>query len=180
MHSISNAYSTVGICILSPLSPTFHRPDLRPTPTLITMNDIFSASVTIHAAPAVVWDALTLPSHMAQWMGEPEMKIRVITDWQVASPIAIRGIHHVPFENNGVVLLYEQEKLLRYTHRSSISQLADRPESYSVLTFSLAPDNGRTQLWLEIRNFPTESIQQHLEFYWRTTLTMLKEWIEKR
>jgi uncharacterized protein YndB with AHSA1/START domain len=145
-----------------------------------TMNDVFSTSVTIHATPAVVWDALTLPAHMAQWMGDPEMEIRIITDWQVASSIVIRGIHHVPFENNGVVLRYEQEELLRYTHRSSVSQLTDIPESYSILTFSLTPDNGHTQLWLEIRNFPTESIQHHLEFYWRTTLTMLKEWIEKR
>lgn len=143
------------------------------------MTNVFSASVTIHATTAVVWDALTIPARMTKWMGEPEMEVRVSTDWQVGSSIVVRGIHHVRFENNGIVLQCEKEQRLRYTHHSSVSRLADAPENYSILTFSLTPQNGCTLLELEIRNFPTATIQQHLEFYWRTTLTMLQEWIEK-
>ncbi|MBT1688693.1 SRPBCC family protein [Dawidia soli] len=142
------------------------------------MTDIFAASIGINAAPMAVWDALTMPACMTHWMGEPEMQIDVVTDWHVGGPIVVRGVHHVPFENNGTVLQFDKARLLRYTHRSSVSRLADVAESYSILTFSLTPEGDRTQLELTIRNFPTESIQRHLEFYWRTTLTTLKEWVE--
>ena len=142
------------------------------------MTDIFAASIGINAAPTAVWDALTMPAHMAHWMGEPEMQIDVVTDWRVGAPIVVRGVHHVPFENTGTVLQFDQARLLCYTHRSSMSRLADVAESYSILTFSLTPQDERTKLELTIRNFPTESIQRHLEFYWRTTLTTLKEWVE--
>lgn len=37
-------------------------------------------------------------------IGEPEMGIEIITNWQVGSPIVIKGFHHKKFENKGTVL----------------------------------------------------------------------------
>ncbi len=108
-------------------------------------------------------------------MGEPGMNIEVHTNWQISTPIIIRGFHHVKFENKGTVLKFDKYSRLSYTHLSSLSQLADLPESYSIIEFILTPVDGQTSLTLNITNFPTESIRKHLEFYWRTTIFKIKE-----
>jgi len=111
-------------------------------------------------------------------MGDPELGLEVITDWAIGSPMAIRDSHHARFENKGVVLKCEKMKRLIYTHLSSLSRLPDKQENYSILEFILTPTAHHTLLTLNIENFPTESIRKHLEFYWKTTLNVIKEKVE--
>jgi|SRR5688572_11299179 len=144
------------------------------------MTDRFSTTVTINSEPLKVWTVLTNPEVMTKWMGEPEMKVEVHTDWKINSPIFIRGFHHVKFENKGIVLQYDKEKILSYSHLSSVSHLPDKPENYSILEFILTPVDKNTQLTLNIKNFPTEIIRKHLEFYWRTTIITIKKSVEKQ
>jgi uncharacterized protein YndB with AHSA1/START domain len=144
------------------------------------MTDRFSTTVTINSEPLKVWTVLTNPEVMTKWMGEPEMKVVVHTDWKINSPIFIRGFHHVKFENKGIVLQYDKEKILSYSHLSSVSHLPDKPENYSILEFILTPVDKNTQLTLNIKNFPTEIIRKHLEFYWRTTIITIKKSVEKQ
>lgn len=139
------------------------------------MNETFTTTIAIHADPGKVWTTLTDFELMSQWMGEPETNVQVSTDWEIGSPIYIRGFHHINFENKGLVLAYDTEKRLSYTHLSSLSRLADRPENYSTLEFILAPVDGVTRLTLNITNFPTDTIRKHLEFYWNTTISIIKE-----
>jgi uncharacterized protein YndB with AHSA1/START domain len=134
----------------------------------------FSSSVLINSTVPVVWEMLTDPKMMSLWMGEPEMQIEIETNWKLNSPIIIRGYHHVRFENRGVVLEFEKDKRLCYTHLSSVSRLPDIPENYSKLLFTLKEGPTATELTVTVENFPTESIQKHLEFYWRGTLTRIK------
>ena len=138
---------------------------------------IIIKTVNINAPTSIVWEALTNPVLMKKWMFETE--IHIITDWQVGSPIVIRGeLSGKQFENTGTVLQFEPEQLLSYSHRNSISRLPDKPESYSVLEFRLAPNENQTSLALTVSNFPTESIYKHLAFYWNVALEVLKRQIE--
>ena len=142
---------------------------------------MIDASICIDAPPSAVWRALTDPALMKEWMAEPEMQIDIVTDWTVGSPVVITGRHHVHFENRGVVLRFEPESVLEYTHLSSFSRLPDRPESYTTLSFRITPAGPRsTALRLTISGFPTESIFRHFDFYWRTTLAILKRFVEER
>ena len=137
----------------------------------------FNNNIIINAKPAKVWEALTSPQQMAKWMAESE--IEIITSWQIGSPIIIRGdLHGIPFENTGRVRQFEPEKLLSYSHLSSLSNLPDETDSYSVIEFSLQPNGNQTVLTLTLSNFPTEEIYRHLAFYWSVTLEMLKGFIE--
>ena len=145
---------------------------------LSTNGNIVSKTVHINASTSVVWEALTNPELIKKWMSETE--ITIITDWKVGNPFIIRGIlHRVKFENKGTVLQFEPEKLLRYSHLSSLSRLPDKPENYSTIEFSLAPTNNQTTLILTASNFPTETIYKHFAFYWNVTLEILKRMIEK-
>lgn len=135
--------------------------------------------MTIRADTTAVWRALTDPVLVRQWAAEPELNLEVVTDWQVGSPIIVKGFHHVGFENHGTVLHCQPNTFLQYTHLSSISRLPDRPENYTRIAFRLSPsDDGATSLNVELENFPTESILRHLDFYWRVTIEVLKRFIE--
>jgi uncharacterized protein YndB with AHSA1/START domain len=135
-------------------------------------------TVAINAPVSVVWNYLTDPDLMKKWMGEPEMKIEIITDWKVGSPIIVKGFHHVYFENKGTVLQFEPDKLLRYSHLSSVSRLPDAVENYSVFTFILNSNQEQTLLTLKAENFPTETIFKHLDLYWKVTIEIIKHKIE--
>lgn len=142
-------------------------------------NSPINRTVTMNAPVATVWQALTVPSLMEQWMAETP--IEIITDWRVGSQILIRGdLHGIPFENHGTVLQFEPALLLQYSHLSSISHLPDRPQSYSVTLFQLTPGAEQTTLSVTISNFPTEAIYKHLAFYWPVAVSLLKRLVEEQ
>jgi uncharacterized protein YndB with AHSA1/START domain len=148
--------------------------------TPITEHKTINKTVNIHAPAPKIWEALTDPAIMKKWIGETE--INIITDWQVGNPIILRGkLHGIRFENKGTVLQCESEKVLQYTHLSSISRLPDQPESYSILEFRLTPleNQNHTSLTLTVTNFPTETIYKHLAFYWNVTLEIIKKLVEQ-
>ena len=137
----------------------------------------FEKTVQIDAPAATVWRALTDTALVQQWMSATGVEIE--TDWRTGSPIRISGVsNRVAFENRGTIVQADEEKLLQYTHLSSLSRLPDVPESYSTLRFSLVPIDGHTLLTLRITGFPTESIYKHLAFYWNVTLELLKQFVE--
>lgn len=136
-------------------------------------------SILIHAGPSEVWDYLTVPALMKKWMGDPEMKIEILSDWKPGSPITIKGFHHMQFENKGMILQLEPNILFQYEYLSSMSNLEDLAENYTTITFRLIPEEEGTKLRVEAENFPTIEIYRHLEFYWNGTVTLLKNWIEK-
>jgi uncharacterized protein YndB with AHSA1/START domain len=142
------------------------------------MNPPIERSIAIQASPQTVWPHLTEPGLMIQWMGDPELKIEIMTDWVVGHPLLIKGFHHIKFENKGRVLQFEPYRLIQYSHLSSVSRLPDVPASYSLFTFLLTPTNNETLLTVRIENFPTETIYKHLEFYWGGTLAVIKNSIE--
>ncbi len=144
------------------------------------MTQQIEKSVFISAIPGVVWHMLTDLSSMRQWMGEPEMKLEVMTDWKTGSSIVIKGFHHVAFENKGTVLKFNPHNVLVYTYLSSLSRLPDQPENYSIIEFRLASIEEGTQLILLLSNFPTEAIFKHIDFYWTTTLQILKDAAEQK
>lgn len=141
------------------------------------LTQAFTKTISIHAPVSKIWNALTDPSLMKQWMTLEE--IDIITDWQPSSSIIIKGKSHwVYFENKGTVLQFRPQQLLQYSHLSSLSGLPDEPMNYTLLEFKLMPIEDNTTLTLTISNFPTESIYRHFVFYWNVTLELLRKFIE--
>ncbi len=116
---------------------------------------------------------------MARWMGDPEIAVKVTTTWEVGSPVLVTGFHHVAFENKGIVLQCLPRQILQYSQLSSVSRLPDREGNYTRITFRLSPEGIGTRLVVGVENFPTDAIFHHLEFYWRGTIVLLKQMIER-
>lgn len=139
----------------------------------------FSKTVDINTSPEKLWKVLSEPDLMKRWVSDSEVEI--LTDWKLGSPITMlvhANSYKDYFENKGTVLQFKPEHILQYSHLSALSRLPDLIENYTVITFTLIPGNDKTSLNLTLSNFPTETIYQHLAFYWNITLELIKKRIE--
>jgi len=142
------------------------------------MTQEINKTVTISSPVSRVWEVLTNPELIKQWMLDTE--INVTTDWQIGGPIIFRGsLHWTAFENKGTILQFEPEKAFQYNYWSTLSGLPDVPENYTIVGFVLNPAEGGTTLTLTLSNFPNKVIYKHLDFYWTVTLDILKKLCEQ-
>lgn len=135
-----------------------------------------TASVTVQAAPARVWEALTNPDMIRQYLFGTE----VTTDWKVGSPITYKGTwKETSYEDKGVILEIEPEKRLISTYWSSMGGKPDVPENYNTVTYELAPEEGGTRLTVTQDNIATEEARDHSAKNWGMVLDSLKNLLEK-
>jgi uncharacterized protein YndB with AHSA1/START domain len=134
------------------------------------------ADISIHAPAAKVWEALTKPELIKQYLFGTE----VTTDWQVGSPITYKGEWKgKAYKDKGKVLQIEPEKLLVSTFWSSLSGLPDVPENYKTVTYKLSAKGGITRLTLTQDNNDTEEEANHSKANWNMVLGKLKELLEQ-
>ena len=135
-------------------------------------------SVTIDAPKGEVWDALTNPEKVKQYLHGTEMS----TDWREGSPIFWRGEWKgKPYEDKGKVLEVKAQRLIKYTHWSPLGGSEDKPENYHTVTYELAGDDRKTTLTLTQDNNPTkDEAEKMARDNWGPVLQGLKETAEKR
>jgi len=134
-------------------------------------------TVTIHASQGEVWNALTNPEKVKQYMHGTEMS----TDWKVGSPIVWKGEWKGrAYEDKGTVLAVEPQKLLKYTHWSPMGGSEDKPENYHTVTYELAGEDGKIALTLiQDNNASQEEADKMANDNWGPVLDGLKETVEK-
>jgi len=138
-------------------------------------NYLAKTSININAPREKVWEALTNPQLIKQYLFGTE----VATDWQVGSPITYKGTWEgKAYEDKGVVLENEPGKLLVSTFWSSLSGVPDRPENYQTVRYELSSENGGTRLILTQDNNDSEESAQHSEQNWNMVLEGLKKLLE--
>jgi uncharacterized protein YndB with AHSA1/START domain len=136
---------------------------------------VAQASATIGAPRAKVWRALVTPSTIKQYM----FGTTVISDWREGSPIVWKGEWQgKPYEDKGVILRLEPERLLQYSHFSPLSGLPDAPDSYHTVMVELSDESPGTRVTLSQDNNATEQARQHSEKNWQTMLEGLKKLLE--
>jgi len=135
-------------------------------------------TVTIDAPQADVWDALTNPAKVKEYMHGTEMS----TDWKEGSPIYWRGEWKgKPYEDKGKVLEVKPQRLLKYTHWSPLGGSEDKPENYHTVVYELAGDDGKTTLTLRQDNNPSqEEAEKMAKNNWGPVLEGLKEIAENK
>ena len=134
-------------------------------------------TVTIDAPRDQVWNALTDPKMVMQYMHGTNMS----TDWKEGSPITWKGEWKgKSYEDKGTVLAFEPKTLLRYTHWSPMGGSEDKPENYHTVTYELSGDDDTTTLTLTQDNNATqEEADTMADNNWGPVLNGLKEMVEK-
>ncbi len=138
---------------------------------------IAKSSILISASSAAVWNALTNPDLIKQYLFGTE----IVTDWQVGHPILYRGVWEgKPYEDKGTILKIKPEKLLLCNYWSSFSGLPDSPEYYQNVAYELTPGDGKTELTITQDNIPSEEGKQQSEQNWGMVLDGMKKLLESQ
>lgn len=138
---------------------------------------IAEAEVTIHARADKVWEALTTPALIKQYL----FGTNVESDWEVGSPITYTGEWEgKQYKDKGTIVEFEPEKRFVSTYWSSMSGKPDTEENYSTVIYELtAEDDDATTLTITQDNNATEESREHSEKNWTSVLKGMKEMLEK-
>ena len=133
------------------------------------------ATTTVNAPPSRVWEALTKPDLIKQYLFGTE----VTTDWQVGSPITYKGKWEgKTYEDKGKILQIEPGKLIVSSFWSSLSGLPDVPENYKTVRYELSTEGGGTRLTITQDNNETQEEANHSEQNWKMVLEGMKKLLE--
>jgi len=136
---------------------------------------VAKATITIHAPTSKVWEALTKPEIIKQYL----FGTTVTTDWRVGSPITYEGIWKgKAYKDKGKILQVEPGKLLVSTFWSALSGLPDAPENYQTVRYELAPEGSSTRLSITQDNNATQQDADHSAQNWQVVLEGLKKLLE--
>jgi uncharacterized protein YndB with AHSA1/START domain len=158
-------------------------PELELTATVCSnaclMNEknlIAKAEVTINASPEQVWEALTNPVLLKEYM----FGSTIISDWKEGSKISWKGEWKGnPYEDKGEVLAAVPGKKLQYSHFSPMTGLEDKAENYHIVTIDLDEKEGHTEVRLQQDKNRSEEERQHSQENWTMMLSGLKKVAER-
>jgi uncharacterized protein YndB with AHSA1/START domain len=139
------------------------------------VDHVAHATTTIAAPAHKVWDALTNPATIKQYM----FGATVASTWKVGDSITWKGeMKGKSYEDKGRIVRSEPNRVLEYTHFSPMSGQPDVPESYHVVTVTLTPEGNDTRVDLAQTKNPTDDARKHSEENWNQMLAGLKKVVE--
>ncbi|MEP7146236.1 MAG: SRPBCC family protein [bacterium] len=136
-----------------------------------------SNSIDINADSTKVWKALTDPEIIKDYLFGTE----TVTDWKPGSEVVFQGEYEgKKYRDHGIVKENVENKLLSYTYWSGMSGLEDKPENYSLITYTLKPieDNITTFTWTQ-KGYADEDSYNHTMNGMDDFLKKIKEVVEK-
>lgn len=136
---------------------------------------IAHASIVVNAPRARVWDALVNPEVIKQYF----FGTTVVSDWKVGGPIVWKGEWQgKAYEDKGVVLRLEPERLIEYSHFSPLAGVPDTPDNYHTITVEVTDSGAQTLVSLSQDNNASEEEREHSEANWGMILASLKKILE--
>ena len=136
---------------------------------------VAETTVTIDAPPDRVWDGLTKPELVKQYLHGTN----VSSDWKQGSPITWRGEWQgKAYEDKGEVLEVDPGRRLTTTHWSPLGGSEDKPENYHTVTYELSEQDGKTKVVLKQANNPSREEADKMAENWKSILDGLKTTVE--
>ncbi len=138
-------------------------------------NLVATSSVRINAPSDRIWNALVDLNAIRQYM----FGTQVVSDWQVGSAIIWKGEWQgKAYKDKGVILEFQPERTLRYSHFSPLAGVPDLPENYHTVTIGLSPEGNQTGVTLTQDRNASEEERAHSEENWTAMLSALKQFVE--
>ncbi len=135
-----------------------------------------TVSRTIHAPASKVWQALTDPAQIKEYLFGTD----TVSDWKKGSSITYSGVWEgKSYQDKGTIINIVPEKLLHTTYFSSMSGKEDKPENYANVIYELKPVNGDTLITLKQDNIADDAQLKHMEQNWGMVLDGMKKLLEK-
>ena len=142
------------------------------------LNDqVAAASVIINASVERVWNGLTNPELIKQYLFGTE----TVTNWNTGSSIVFQGEYEGKmYKDHGTIISNEPYKQLKYSYWSSFTGLADAPENYSTVTYTLEKiSDSQTKFTWSQRGFADEKSFNDTDGRMTVFVGTIKDTIEK-
>ena len=137
---------------------------------------VATAEIEIDAPATKVWDALTDPGQIKEYMFSSQVE----SDWKPGSPIVWRGeFEGKSYEDKGEIVEVQPERRLKMTHFSPLGGKEDAPENYHTLLYELEERGSATRVSLRQDNNPSEEAAEHAGGNWNVMLAALKRCVER-
>ena len=136
---------------------------------------VANARAEINAPVEEVWEALTKPERIKQYMFGTE----VISGWKEGGSIVWKGVWKGrAYEDKGTILEFKPLRRISYTHFSPLTGSADMPENYHTVSVELLSRGTSTVVRLSQDNNPTAEARNHSQENWEMMLAGLKSLLE--
>ena len=133
------------------------------------------AETSVHGTSEEVWEALTNPALIKQYM----MGADVESSWKTGSKIVWKGEWQgKKFEDHGEVLDALPNKFLRYTHITG-NELKKDPTNQHTVTVELDESDDHTNVMLTQDNNADQKALNDSEKNWKMFLEGLKKVVEE-
>ncbi len=138
---------------------------------------IVSEYIEMNAEPAKVWDALTNPEIIKEYL----FGTQTITDWKVGSDIVFKGEYQgITYQDKGKIKEYIPNKKISYTYWSGFSGLEDKPENYSLVTYNVdLMDGNKSRFTWTQKGFAGEEGYEHSKNGMKLLLEKIKNIVER-
>ena len=136
-----------------------------------------SYTVEINVPAAKVWNVLTKPEIIKEYLYGTE----TVTDWKPGSEIIFQGDYQGhKYRDHGVILENIPNKKISYSYWTGFSGLEDKPENYSVVTYTLnAKGDNKTEFTWTQKGFANEDGYKHSQTGMKDFLGKIKEIAER-
>jgi uncharacterized protein YndB with AHSA1/START domain len=132
---------------------------------------VATARTEVDAAPDRVWEAMTDPRQVAEYM----MGSQVDSDWEPGSPITWTGqLDGKSYQDKGEILQAEPGRLLEVTHYSPRMGAEDVPESYHTVRYELSESGTGTAVTLTQDGCDSPEQAEQFSQSWQGMLDGLK------
>ncbi len=132
-----------------------------------------TATIIIQAPAAKVWEALTEPALIKQYMFGSD----VVSEWKEGSSIVWKGEWEGKvYEDRGVITQFIPEHVLEYTYNHAAST------QENIVLNELAPVDGQpdqTRLTITQTGSADETSREHSEKNWNMVLDSIKKMLEQ-
>lgn len=138
---------------------------------------VATARTEIQAPPERVWEAMTDPAQVAEYM----MGSLVESDYQPGSPITWSGQWEgKAYQDKGEVLQAEPGRLLEVTHYSPLTGAEDVPENYHTVRYELERSAEATAVTVTQDGCTDATQAEQFSQNWQGMLDGLKKVAESR
>lgn len=136
---------------------------------------IAKAQVSLNVPAEKVWQALTDPKIVKQYMFGTEMT----ADWKVGGEVVYKGEWDgVSYQDRGKILEIEPPKRLVTTYFSSLSGKQDIAENYITISYNITETDGVTTLTVE-QESPDQKSAEATEQSWNAIFEQLRQMLKK-
>jgi hypothetical protein len=136
----------------------------------------FSITGVIYSSKESTWSVL-LSAQLYQTIWGAKLK----TTWQPGTSVEFKGVwENVDYTDMGVVLINKENRLLKYSYWSSFWEVADTPDEYCDITYSINPlDSFSCELTIAQDGFRDEKHYSDTVELWKSALDTIKLESEK-